>query len=346
MNDQGEGEGAGANRWLVTGGCGFIGRNLVAWLLSAGVPPGAIRVLDNGATCGADDLASAVGKVAEDGAWEGRSVALRRVDIRAREPLHACLAGATRVVHLAGSPDIGPSVEDPFVDCELNVTGTLNVLEAARRARVERFVLGSSMAPLGAAEPPVHEGMAPHPSSPYGASKLGAEAYALAYANCFGLDTRVLRFANAYGPHGAHKDGIVPMFIRRALRGEPWEIHGDGTATRDYVHVDDLSAAVHAAATRSGAGERRLLHIATGRETSVGELAALLREALRARGVADVPIVNRPPRTGDVGRNFTSIERAREVLDWAPETELREGLARTVDWFLERDHAIAASSGS
>ena len=141
----------------------------------------------------------------------------------------AATEGADVVIHLAANTGVGPSVENPRMDCETNVTGTLNALEAARAAGAGRFVFASSGAPLGVQTPPLHEEMAPHPASPYGASKLAGEGYCSAWFHSFGVETVVLRFGNVYGEGSTRKASVVAKFIKRALAGEVLEIYGDGS---------------------------------------------------------------------------------------------------------------------
>jgi len=196
---------------------------------------------------------------------------------------------------------------------------------------VKRFVFASSGAPLGEQEPPLHEEMAPHPVSPYGASKLAGEAYCSAYWRTFGVETVVLRFGNVYGPGSHRKQSVVAKFIKRALAGEPLEIYGDGTQSRDFIYVDDLVRAIVLAATKPGvAGE--VFQIATNRETTVAELAEALLEVLQKHGVAGVEVRHADPRPGDVRRNYSDTRKARELLGWQAQMSLAGGLAHTLTW--------------
>jgi UDP-glucose 4-epimerase len=214
---------------------------------------------------------------------------------------------------------------------EANVIGTLNVLEAARQKGVKQFVFASSGAPAGEVEPPIHEEIAPHPVSPYGASKLAGEGYCSAYYRTFGLKTVVLRFGNVYGSGSSHKSSIVAKFIRQGLKGETCEIYGDGKQTRDFIYIDDLVDAILKAAMFDSGGE--IFQIATSKEHTVNEVAKILKEELRQKG-AGFHLVHSSPRKGDVRRNFSSTAKARKFLRWQAEVDLREGLRRTVDWFL------------
>ncbi len=173
----------------------------------------------------------------------------------------------------------------------------------------------------------------PHPVSPYGASKLAGEAYCSAYAQSFGIDTVCLRFGNVYGPGSSHKESVVARFIRRALSGQPMEVFGDGSQTRDFIFIDDIVSAILASVAAPGvAGE--VFQIASAAETTVAEIAAMLRGLLAEYGVA-TDIVEGPKRTGDVMRSYSCTDKAANMLGWHPKTDLSDGLRLTVQWFLE-----------
>ena len=326
------------SRWLITGGCGFIGCNLVRHLLEEGGH--ALRVLDNLAAGGPERLAalaplkrvSAAGP-AENGS--GGAVELVGGDILDPDLVCRSARGQDVLVHLAANTGVGPSVEDPRRDCLTNVLGTLNCLEAARHAGVRRFVFASSSAPLGAVEPPLHEDKAPRPASPYGASKLAGEGYCSAYWRSFGLETVALRFGNVYGPCSEAKSSVVAAFIRRALAGQPLEIYGDGSQTRDFIFVDDLVRAIVKAAHVPGIGGETF-QIATARETTVGEIAQLLIELLTQAGLPPVAVRHAAPRTGDARRSYADTTKAERLLGWRATTSLEEGVRRVLRWFQER----------
>ena len=322
-------------KWLITGGCGFLGTALIHRLLSHGGHN--IRVLDNLTTGTRNDLA----KVAEYHELQPselgsttESVELVVGDILDEQLALEVTEGCDVIVHFAANTGVGPSVEDPRADCMSNVLGTFNYLEAARINAVHRFVFASSGAPAGEVEPPIHEELPPHPVSPYGASKLAGEGYCSAYYQTFGIDTVMLRFGNVYGPGSLHKSSVVAKFIRQALSGEILEIYGDGNQTRDFIYIDDLIDAVMSAATMPGIGGEAF-QIATNKETTVGEMTEELIEIIKTQGISNVELVNGEKRLGDVERNYSDTTKARTRLDWQPKMSLSEGLSKTVQYFLQ-----------
>jgi len=329
--------GDGSMRWLVTGGCGFIGRNLIRHIISrSGVT---LRIVDNLSVGSIEKLARITGFVRTNPEAVGRhsskagEVELVVGDIRDDTLAMRAAEQVDVIVHLAASTGVGPSVADPRFDCTTNVLGTLNYLEAARKCGVKRFVFASSGAPIGECSPPIHEELAPHPVSPYGASKLAGEGYCSAYNRSYGIDTVALRFGNCYGPFSTHKESVVAKFIRESLMGLPWEVYGDGQQTRDFVYVDDIAAAIELAATVDGIGGE-IFQIATNTETTILDLARSLASLLRSRGIVPPPIQYQASRLGDVKRNFSDTKKARSRLGWRAMVSLDAGLSRTIEWFL------------
>jgi UDP-glucose 4-epimerase len=302
---------------LVTGACGFIGANLVARLLALGKE---VRALDNFSRGSRENLGDL-------------DVELVEADLRDADAVARAVDKVGSVIHFAAYGSVVESVEDPFENFDVNVRGTLVLLHAAAAAGVEKFVFASTGgAVMGNTPPPVDETTLPWPISPYGASKLCGEAYCHAFAGSFGLPVVALRFANVYGPMSEHKKGAVTTFIKRALRHEPLVIFGDGSATRDFLYVDDLCEGIRAAHDLPLRDE--VVHLASGEETSINELARLVLELTNAR---DTPIRYEAPRRGEVERTFAKAQRAAELLGFEPSHTLTEGLRKTVDWFADRE---------
>ena len=305
---------SGSEGILVTGGAGFVGATLVRRLVAGG---DSVRVIDNLTT-------------GDAGYLDGTGAEVIEGDIRDGAALDAAVAGMDAVVHLAAAGSVVMSVEDPGTNFDVNVRGTFLVLDAARRGGVERTVLASTGGALiGDATPPVDENSLPKPISPYGASKLAGEGYAHAFAASYGLRTVALRFANVYGPWSARKRGVMTLFFRALDAGEPIVIYGDGSASRDYTHVDDISRALELALERDVPGGT-VLHIASGVETTVTELADLCRAAA---GAPDHPVEYRPRRPGEVERNFASYDLAEKMLGYTPTISREAGIPRTWDWY-------------
>ena len=327
---------ADSGRILVTGGAGFIGANLVRMLLDHGYQ---VTVLDNLSTGRREYL-------------EGLPIEFIEGDILDADVVNRVVPGHDGVIHLAAQTGVPGSLADPRRDCEVNVIGTLNLLEACRRARDVRrppsadrsgpqtagggqrtadgglrFVFASSNAPLGRQPPPVTEDKAPLPISPYGASKLAGEAYCLAYHGSWGPGTVVLRFGNVYGPFSAHKNSVVAKFFKDILARGQITIDGDGQQTRDFIYVGDLCRAILLALESDVSGE--VFQIATGVETSILELAALVQEVVGR----DVGVWHGPPRQGDIRKNYSGIRKVERMLGWRPEVDLSSGLRKTWAWF-------------
>lgn len=321
---------------LITGGCGFIGTNLIRYL--RGMGECRIRVLDNLSVGNRDDLAKVasfaeLGPKGSVGLPTTSEVQLLAGDILDKSIVDRALRQMDVVVHLAANTGVQPSVENPELDCMTNVVGTLNCLEGARQNGVKRFVFASSGAPVGECHPPIHEEMVPHPVSPYGASKLAGEGYCSAYYRCFALGTVALRFSNVYGPGSTHKASVVAKFIKKALKGEPVEIYGNGDQTRDFLFIDDLVRAILLAATRDGAAGE-LFQIATNKETTVADLAKRLVLIVRETTGKEMQLTAGERRSGDVMRNFSDTSKAARLLGWQAETSLDDGLKKTINYFV------------
>ncbi|HKJ01099.1 MAG TPA: NAD-dependent epimerase/dehydratase family protein, partial [Longimicrobiales bacterium] len=285
-------------RWLITGGCGFIGSALIHRLTEAGGC--SVRVLDDLSRGSLDQLPGGVERTVEpaqvDDTWSAE-IEVAVAGVEDRQAAARCAVGADVVVHLAANAGVVQSLEDPHRDLEVNVLGTLNVLEGARSARAGRVVLASSAAAVGSAEPPVRETTLPRPSTPYGAGKLAGEAYASAYFQGFGLETVALRFGNVYGPHSGAKDSVVARFIKQWMDGETWQVFGDGGQSRDFIFIQDLLDAVLLAATVPDIGGR-IFQIANSRETTINELAEALASAITGMGMTGPQVEHGPERLG------------------------------------------------
>lgn len=323
--------------WLITGGCGFLGRSLIKKLLNEG--DHSITVVDNLSVGSRKDL---------EGVCDYQEVTIDKriyspglVQLVVGDITDADLAldlceHTDIIVHLAANTGVGPSVENPRVDCLYNVIGTFNYLEGAREKGVKRFVFASSGAPAGECDPPIHEELPPHPVSPYGASKLAGEGYCSAYYRTFGVETVALRFSNVYGPLSSKKDSVVAKFIKKIMNKEVLEVYGDGCQTRDFIYIDDLIRAIVLAATQPEVGGETF-QIAAAAETTILELIEQLTDAAAQANVAEnISYFCSEPRLGDVKRNFSDTSKAKKMLGWQAETDLASGLPKTIEWFLKQ----------
>jgi UDP-glucose 4-epimerase len=299
---------------LVTGGAGFIGSTLVRLLLGRGY---GVRVYDDLSSGTRDHL-------------EELDVELVVGDVRDLDRLTEAVRGADAVFHLAAGAGVVDSIENPLENFDQNARGTLVALWAAKKAGVPRLVFSSSNAPLGENAYPAHEEKPIAPLSPYGAGKATGEAYCSAFHGAYGMDAVAVRFSNAYGPRSSRKTNVIPLFIRKIMAGEPVTIYGDGTQTRDFVFVSDLANGLIRAAETPGVGGE-IFQLASGVETRLNDLVKLLGE-ISGR---EPQVLHEPPRAGEIQRNYSLVDKARERLGHSPEVALGVGLRLTWDWFVQ-----------
>ncbi|MEX2658788.1 MAG: NAD-dependent epimerase/dehydratase family protein [Acidimicrobiales bacterium] len=312
---------------LVTGGAGFIGSTLVDRLLAEGH---AVDVVDDLSTGSLVNLADARADRAHE-------LKVHQVDIRSPEVVDLIVRRAPEVVfHLAAQADVRVSVDRPVFDAEVNVIGSLNVLEGARAAGARKVVFASSGGTIygdpAPADLPVRESHPQQPLSPYGVAKKVVGDYLHAYRSLHDLEFAALALANVYGPrqdpHG--EAGVVAIFAGKLLAGEPCTIFGDGRQTRDFVYVDDVVDAFVRGAEK---GSGLLCNIGTGQETSVNDLHRTM--AAQAQ-VPDAAVVHAPSRSGELVRSALDPGRARIHLGWSPWTTLDEGTAAVLRYFADR----------
>lgn len=311
-------------RILVTGGAGFIGSNFVRYVNRVD-PEMQVRVIDDFSTGYRSNLAGT-----EVELFEGSFLDTALLDTAVR--------GVDSIVHLGAVPSVPRSLSDPRRSHDANATGTLNVLEAARAAGVGHVVVASSSSVYGSNPAlPKREDAWTRPMSPYAATKLITEAYAIAYGHSFGMATLALRFFNVYGPWqsaGHDYAAVIPQFIDRALRGEPLPLNGDGTQSRDFTFVDTVASALFAATTRRVSSPSPV-NLAFNTSTTLNELIGLLEGLVGA----PLELEHRPSRTGDVPASRGDGTLLAELLPEVSPVPLKDGLAATVAWF--RDERIS-----
>jgi UDP-glucose 4-epimerase len=306
---------------LVTGGAGFIGSHLVERLVRSGHDA---RVLDNFSSGKRENLAPL-----------GSSVEVIEGDIRSRERVELAASGRDVIFHEAAIVSVPYSVEHPQETHDVNIQGTLNVLEAARRAGVKRVVFASSAAIYGDGPVlPKIEGMLPCPISPYGVEKITGEHYLRVYSAHYGVETVALRYFNVFGPRqdpSSPYSGVISVFVDRALAKRTLTIFGDGEACRDFVYVDDIVDANLAAAARDDVSGR-VFNVARGERTTLNDLVFMLGRILRR----EIQPEYASPRAGDIAKSVADISRARSELGYEPKVGVEDGLARLVRSKLEK----------
>ena len=305
---------------VVTGGAGFIGANLCRHL---GADPAVESVI------AFDDLSTGT---AEN--LHGVDVELVEGSILDDDLLRSVTQRADAIVHLAARPSVPRSVADPVTTHEVNARGTVCVLEAARRTGAHVVVASSSSVYGANPELPKHEAMATRPMSPYAASKLAAESYALSWQHSFGLPTLAFRFFNVFGPlQGADHAyaAVVPAFVSAALSDRPLTVHGDGSQTRDFTYVDTVCEVIADAVRRRVTSEDPV-NLAYGTRTGLLEVIEILQELLER----DLSIEHTEPRVGDVPHSQAANERLRELFPDVAPVPVRPGIERTVEWFRSR----------
>jgi UDP-N-acetylglucosamine/UDP-N-acetyl-alpha-D-glucosaminouronate 4-epimerase len=306
---------------LVTGGAGFIGSHLVERLLADGVR---VRVLDNFSTGARTNLGFAP--------RFRRQLEVIRGDVRNLPVVLRAARGAKVIYHQAAMRSVPRSVKDPLGANENNVTGTLHVFEAARRCKVPRVVYASSSSVYGdRPELPKREDQPPAPVSPYAVSKAAGEQYAAAWTRLYGVETVGLRYFNVFGPRQDPKSqyaAVIARFIQWGLRGQPLEVHGDGTQSRDFTYIDNVvEANVLAGKAPGAAGE--VFNVGCGDRVSlldiIGRLEAQLGRTLERR--------HTPSRAGDVPHTLADVSKAKRLMGYSPLVGFDEGFRRTVEYF-------------
>jgi UDP-N-acetylglucosamine/UDP-N-acetyl-alpha-D-glucosaminouronate 4-epimerase len=306
--------------YLVTGVAGFIGSTLARQLLAQGEK---VRGLDNFSTGKRENVAEVLHRID-----------LHEADLLDLDALHRACGGVDYVLHEAAIPSVPRSVKDPLGNNRANVDGTLNLLIAARDAKVKRVVYAASSSAYGDTPTlPKREDMAPNPISPYAVAKLASEYYMTSFYRCYGLETVCLRYFNVFGPRQdpfSPYSGVLAKFITQMLKGEPPTIFGDGTQSRDFTFVDNVVAAnVLACKAEGGEVAGKVFNIATGKCTDLNQTCEILKKLTGYSG----EVKYAPERAGDVKHSLADISRAQKHLGYSPRGDFEEGLSRTIAWY-------------
>jgi nucleoside-diphosphate-sugar epimerase len=309
------------DKYLVTGGAGFIGSNIAEELVQRGQ---AVRIIDNFLTGKRENISSFLDKIE-----------LVEGDIRDYDLCRSALEGVDYVLHQAALSSVSRSVEDPLLTDEINIKGTLNLLLASREAKVKEFVFASSAAVYGD-DPnlPKKEDTVGNPLSPYAISKLAGEKYCLVFSQIFGLSTVCLRYFNIFGPRqdpASQYAAVIPNFITRMLKGESPTIFGDGGQSRDFVYVlNAVEANIRASKAQGVSGQ--VFNIGCGEGISVNSLASKLNELLKR----EISPSYAEPRPGDIRHSFADISKTRKMLGYELLIPFGQGLERTIRWYRDR----------
>jgi UDP-glucose 4-epimerase len=304
--------------YLVTGGAGFIGSNIVQALLSKKHD---VRVLDNFATGKRENLAPFRDRI---DVIEG--------DIRSYHLVRAAVEGVDYILHQAALPSVPRSIKDPITSNEVNVAGTLNLLEAAHHVGVKRLVIASSSSIYGDLETlPKTEDMLPKPLSPYAVSKLAAEKYCGVFTQLYGLETVALRYFNVFGPRQdptSQYSAVIPKFVTAMLQGKSPAIYGDGEQSRDFTFVENVVHANLLACKPNPDTAGNVFNVATGKRVTLNMLVQLLNEILGT----EIEPQYLDPRPGDVKHSLANIGKAQQFLDYEVTVDFRSGLQKVVEW--------------
>jgi nucleoside-diphosphate-sugar epimerase len=316
-------------KYLVTGAAGFIGSSLVRALLERGEQ---VRGIDNFATGRRENLTEVLNRID-----------FREADILDLDAMHKACARVDYVLHEAAIPSVPKSVLDPLGSNRANVDGTVNVLVAARDAKVKRVVYAASSSVYGDAPTlPKHEAMTPNPISPYAVAKLASELYMVSFYRCYGLETVCLRYFNIFGPRqdpSSAYSGVLAKFSMQMLRGEPPTIFGDGKTSRDFTYIDNaVSANLLACSAPAAECAGRVFNCATGRRTSLNETFDALKQLTGYKGTVKYG----PERGGDIKHSLADITQAQKHLGYKVLVNFEDGLRRTVEWYKSEGQPVGA----
>ena len=326
-----------SNLWLITGVAGFIGSNILEYLLKANQK---IVGLDNFSTGLAFNLKEVERNVTAD---QWKRFKFIKGDIRDFEVCNQAMKGVDYVLHQAALGSVPRSIESPRVTHDVNINGFLNVLDAAKAENVKRIVYAASSSTYGDHPAlPKREDIIGKPLSPYAVTKYVNELYADVYSKCYGLNSIGLRYFNVFGkrqnPLGPYA-AVIPTWIEKMLNNETIVVYGDGETTRDFCHVDNVIQANILAVLAKELGDGQIMNIAVGKQTSLNKLIELIKFYLEKNGVAcESKVVYGDFRSGDVRHSLADVSKATNYLGYKPLHTIESGLKDTVEWYLQNRH--------
>src|SRR5438128_7890414 len=315
--------------YFITGIAGFIGSALARAVLAQGDQ---VRGIDNLSTGRRDNLAEIVHRID-----------FQEGDLLDLQALYNACRGVDYVLHEAAIPSVPKSVQDPLGSNRANLDGTVNLLMAARDAKVKRVIYAASSSAYGDTPTlPKHEDMAPNPISPYAVAKLASEHYMISFYRCYGLETVCLRYFNIFGPRQdptSPYSGVLAKFITQMLKGEQPTILGDGKQSRDFTYVDNaVDANLLALKVPASEVVGRVFNVATGRRIELNETFRILKKLTGYTGEVQYG----PERAGDVKHSLADLSRAEKHLGYKPKVDFEEGLRRTIEWYRNRGKVAVA----
>ena len=319
---------------LITGGLGFIGSNLIDYLLKKKNVK-KIIVVDNFSKSSPRYLKSLT-----DYKYFQRPnlyvnstkrVVLIKADISNYNFAVKITKNIDYIIHLAAESGVDTSVKNPEKSFKVNVIGTFNYLNAARINNIKGFIFPSSGAVFGDVKPPIDENLARNPISPYGSGKLSGETFCETFSKVFKLNTTILRFSNAYGRFSTHKTSVIAKFIQNILNNKSVIVNGDGQHTRDFIFVDDICSAIYISLTNKK--RLQIYNVSTGKETSINNLISTMKKVLTRYNKYSISVKYSKQRIGDMKRNFAKSNKINKELGWKSKIELKSGLKKTFGWY-------------
>ena len=316
---------------LITGGLGFIGSNLLNFLLQK-KDIKKIIILDK------DNITSSsyihdicryklFNKIS-DYVPSRSKVEVIRADVCNYSVALTICKNIDYIVHLAAESGVDISINKPYKSFKTNIIGTFNYLDAARVNNIKGFIFASSSAVFGDMKPPYSEDLNRIPISPYGSSKLSIESYCETYSRSFDLNTTILRFSNAYGPYSLHKNSVISKFIKNIKTNKKLEIYGDGNHTRDFIYVEEICQAIYLSIKKSRGCN--IYHVSTGTETSMNYL---IKKLFRLFGENIKNVSYQKPRAGDMKKSYSKSTKIKRILKWKHGIDLTKGLKKTLGWY-------------
>jgi UDP-glucose 4-epimerase len=309
---------------LISGGCGFIGHNLIKRIRKK---VNNIIIIDN----------ESLGKKKNIKKLLNKNVKFYKVDICNFNSLRSVFKknSINCVVHLAAHTRVLESIKQPQKTFKNNIIGSFNLLELSREFKIKRFINASTGgAIMGEKKPPISEKMFPNPISIYGGSKFTSEILCDVYKESYNLNTLSLRFSNIYGPNSFHKESVVSLYIKKILKNKKIEIFGDGEQSRDFLYIDDLTNIINKCiyTTQTGA-----FQLGTGKPTTINTLIKILKKIFGSKKII-VKTINKPARHGEVKKTWCDISKARNILGYRVKTNVNEGIKKTVNFFLDYEN--------